>query len=110
MLAGMAKGDDSTLITSAGRGRTLDLEERQRRYLITMGVRTACFLLFLVVPGWWKLVALSAAVLLPAFAVLFANNADHRPPPVVPAEDPGPPRAAITGGEVVQGTVEEDER
>ena len=54
--------------------------------------------------------ALSAAVLLPAFAVLFANNADHRPPPVVPAEDPGPPRAAITGGEVVQGTVEEDER
>ena len=52
MLAGMAKGDDSTLITSAGRGRTLDLEERQRRYLITMAVRTACFLLFLVVPGW----------------------------------------------------------
>ena len=105
----MAKGDDSTLITSAGRGRTLDLEERQKRYLITMGVRTACFLLFLVVPGWWKLAALGAAALLPAFAVLFANSADHRPPPVVPADEDVEARPAITGGEVVCGTVEEDQ-
>lgn len=105
----MATGDDSTLITSAGRGRTLDLEERQRRYLITMGVRTACFLLFLVVPGWWKVLALGAAALLPAFAVLLANSADHRPPPVLPADDHrGEVRAAITGGVVVPGTVEED--
>jgi hypothetical protein len=105
----MAKGDDSTLITSAGRSRTLDLEERQKRYLITMGVRTACFLLFLVVPGLWKLVALGAAALLPAFAVLFANSADHRPPPVAPADEDIEPRPAITGGEVVRGTVEEDQ-
>lgn len=103
----MAKAKDSTLITSAGRGRTLDLEERQRRYLITMGIRTACFFLFLVVPGWWKLVALGAAALLPAFAVLFANSADHRPPPAA-EPPPGPERPAIGGGEIVQGSVEED--
>ncbi len=102
----MTRKKDPTLITSAGRGRTLDLEERQRRYLITMGIRTACFLLFLVVPGWWKLVALAAAALLPAFAVLFANSSDHRPPPQ--AEPDGPGRPAIGGGEVVQGSVEED--
>ncbi|MHA6512163.1 DUF3099 domain-containing protein [Tessaracoccus sp. Z1128] len=104
----MAKDRDATLITSAGRGRSLDLEERQRRYLITMGVRTACFLLFLVVPGWWKVAALGAAALLPAFAVLFANSADHRPPPVVPADEPDVTHPAITGGDVVRGTVEED--
>lgn len=105
MLNGMVKGKDATLITSAGRGRTLDLAERQRRYLITMGIRTGCFLLFLVVPGWWKLVALGAAAVLPAFAVLFANSADHRPPPVATAD--GSAHRAITGGQVVPGTVEE---
>ncbi|WP_353081678.1 DUF3099 domain-containing protein [Tessaracoccus lapidicaptus] len=103
----MAKATDATLITSAGRSRTLDLEERQRRYLITMGVRTACFLAFLVVPGWWKIAALAAAALLPAFAVLFANNADHRPPPAVRPDEPA--RPAISGGQIVPGSVEEGE-
>ena len=77
MLAAMAKDRDATLITSAGRGRSLDLEERQRRYLITMGVRTACFLLFLVVPGWWKVAALGAAALLPACLLYTSDAADE---------------------------------
>lgn len=103
----MARTSDSTLITNAGRSQSLALAERQKRYLITMAVRTGCFIAFLIVPGWWKVVALCSAAVLPAFAVLFANNSDHRPPANAPKDEPGTARA-ITGGEVVQGSVEED--
>ncbi|MFT3889587.1 MAG: DUF3099 domain-containing protein [Arachnia sp.] len=102
----MAKSTDATLITSANKGLSLDVAERQRRYLITMAIRTACFLLFLVVPGWWKVVTLAGAALLPAIAVLLANNADHHAPATV-APDDGENRLALTTGEVVPGAVEE---
>ena len=106
----MAKATGATLITSARHSRTLDLEERQKRYLITMGLRTACFIAFLIVPGWWKLVALGGAALLPAFAVLLANNTDHRPPDVVSADTtPTEGLAALPPGHVVPGSLEEDE-
>ncbi len=102
----MAGPDDSTLVTSARPSRTLDVEVRTRRYLVTMGVRTACFLLFLVVPGWWKVAALVGAAILPAFAVLLANNADHRPGPgYVDQEEQALP--ALLPGQVVPGTVED---
>ena len=97
---------DAAVITTAPHGRTLDVETRTKRYLWTMAVRTACFFAFLVVPGWWKVVALVGAAVLPAVAVLLANNADHRPPPTVAAEEP--PSLALPGGTVVSGTVEED--
>ncbi len=103
----MARTSDATLITNAGRSQSLELAERQKRYLITMGIRTGCFIAFLVVPGWWKLVALGVAALLPAFAVLFANNTDHRPP-AGPGKDTPAGTLAITAGEVVPGTVEEE--
>lgn len=103
----MARTEDAPLITSAGRSQSLALAERQKRYLITMGVRTGCFLAFLIVPGWWKLAALGVAALLPAFAVLFANNSDHRPPATVPKTEAGS-TLAIAPGEVVRGTVEEE--
>ena len=102
----MAKTTDATLITNANKGLSLDVAERQRRYLITMGVRTGCFLAFLVVPGWWKVAALVAAALLPAIAVLLANNTDHHAPGTVGSDD-GQARLAIGGGEVVAGSVEE---
>lgn len=100
----MAKVTDATLITSAGRGHSLDLAERQRRYVITMSIRTACFLLFLIVPGWWKVLTLVLAAFLPALAVLLANNTDHRPPPTV-SDDPPAAGLAITTGVIVRGDV-----
>lgn len=104
----MSRSNDATLITSAQRGASLDLEARQRRYLITMGVRTACFLVFLIVPGWWKVVALAGAALLPAIGVLLANNADrHVLTPVAPSDEA--PRPAIADASVVPGTLAHDE-
>ena len=105
----MAKAQDAALITSAGRSRSLDLEERQKRYLITMGVRTAMFVAFLVVPGWWKLVTLALAGGLALIAVLLANQVDHRPPPLATPETEPINALALTTGEVLRGTVEEED-
>lgn len=103
----MARSKDATLITSAQRGTSLDLEARQRRYLITMGIRTACFFAFLIVPGWWKVACLLAAAILPAVGVLLANNADHHAP-----EDPQvaeQPRNALPGNTVLSGRLADDD-
>lgn len=108
-MATRAARADAVVITTAPTSRTLDVETRQRRYLITMAVRTAGFLAFLVVPGWWKVVALAAAAILPVFAVLLANASDHRPPPPVEPESGSDiERLALPPGEVLRGTVEDD--
>lgn len=105
----MARSNDATLITSARKGTSLDADERQRRYLITMGLRTACFIAFLFVPGWWKVACLIGAAVLPAVGVLLANNADRHAPAVVDLDEELPARPAIAGGPVVRGTVEDEE-
>jgi hypothetical protein len=58
-----------------------DIGHRERRYLVSMAVRTACFVLSIViavsVPSPWKwlgVVAFAGAVLLPYIAVIFANG------------------------------------
>ncbi|MCC2593326.1 DUF3099 domain-containing protein [Tessaracoccus sp. OS52] len=106
-MAGARNSTDPPLITSAARSRTLDVDERERRYVITMSIRTACFLAFLVVPGWWKVVALCAAAFLPLVAVVLANNSDHRPPPL--AAEPDESRPALPASDVIVGVVEDDE-
>lgn len=103
----MAKTSDATLITNAGHSQSLELAERQKRYLVTMGIRTGCFLAFLIVPGWWKIAALAAAALLPAIAVLLANNSSHRPPATIP-NTKEQTKLALPPSLVVEGFVEED--
>jgi hypothetical protein len=82
-----------------------DQGQRMRRYLVSMGIRTACFVLAVValavlhwtVVGW---VLVTAAVVLPYIAVVAANarrsQASAALPPVTPtdaaAEQPSPPR------------------
>jgi hypothetical protein len=96
---------DGHVITRAPRGRTPDLEERQKRYAIAMSIRTLCFFAFLVVPGYWKLVALAGAALLPIVAVVFANSEDRRPLPEREPDDDGAPRA-LPPGQIIPGSVE----
>ncbi len=66
-------------ITSAPRPLAQDVHDRTVRYLVSMGIRTACFLLLFVVPGWWKLLCVAGAVILPAVAVILANAGRERP-------------------------------
>lgn len=104
----MARRDDGHLITSASsRGRSLDVEERQKRYTISMLVRTGCFVAFLFVPGWWKIVALAGAAIIPAVAVVLANGEDHRPLPEVAADD-DTSRRALPVGEIIPGDIVEE--
>jgi hypothetical protein len=64
-----------TVITDARPGASEEQWRRQKRYMITMGFRTACFLCMLFVPGVWRWVLFAGAVLLPYVAVVFANQA-----------------------------------
>jgi hypothetical protein len=65
-------------ITGARRGLRDDVNTRTRRYLVSMGIRTACFLLAVVTDGWLRWVLIAATVLLPYFAVVFANSGRER--------------------------------
>lgn len=60
-------------ITSAPKSLKSDLAGRQRRYLISMLIRTACFLLTVVLPSPYRWFALAGAALLPYIAVVIAN-------------------------------------
>ncbi len=60
-------------VTSAQVGLSEDQSGRTRRYLISMAIRTACFLLAVVVPGWPRWFLIAGAVVLPYLAVVVAN-------------------------------------
>lgn len=97
------------LITSARIPKSLDTSQRTRRYVITTVVRVTCFVSGLFAPTPWNLALLVVAAALPGFAVLFANNVDHRTPPG-PVDDEPAPRLALTAGDVVRGEVDEEEQ
>ena len=60
-------------ITGAQRSLSTEQSGRTRKYLISMGIRTACVLAAIVVPGWPRWVFLAGAVILPYLAVVVAN-------------------------------------
>lgn len=70
-------------ITGARTSLTEDVRGRQRRYVISMLVRTVCLLLAVALWSVQRQVAwgaLVAAVLLPYFAVIIANAGRERAP------------------------------
>lgn len=71
--------EETVSITSAAESHSAELAGRQRRYLISMGIRTACFIGFIAVPGPARWVLLVGAVFLPYVAVILANAGVRRP-------------------------------
>ncbi|WP_426244427.1 DUF3099 domain-containing protein [Nocardioides sp. LHG3406-4] len=66
-------------ITTAAASREADISARQRRYVISMTIRTLCFVgAILVGPGWLRWVLVAGALLLPYVAVVMANVAEPR--------------------------------
>lgn len=53
------------LITSARRAKSLDADERNRRYLLTMAVRVACFIGGVLSPSPWNWVLFVGAAVIP---------------------------------------------
>lgn len=60
-------------ITSAQKPLSTDLPARQRRYFISMMIRTVCFILMVILPSPYRWIALLGAAGLPYFAVVIAN-------------------------------------
>lgn len=72
-LATMASEKQYFDITNAPRALSSDQAARQKRYFISMMVRTACFILAVILPSPYRWFALFGAVVLPYFAVVIAN-------------------------------------
>lgn len=60
-------------MTSAQRRLSDEQTARTRKYLISMGIRTACVIAAIFVPGWPRWVLIAGAVVLPYLAVVIAN-------------------------------------
>ena len=69
---------DAQSVTSVAESRTEDQARRLKQYLVTMGIRTACFVLLVVVDEWYRWIFAAGAVFLPFFAVVAANAVKPR--------------------------------
>jgi small neutral amino acid transporter SnatA (MarC family) len=85
----VTRADDPVLVTTAGKSPRQEQRERERRYLITMGVRVVCFILAIVLFGIGQRViaafAVAGSLILPWIAVVAANAGPTRQAPEQPA-------------------------
>jgi hypothetical protein len=91
-------GDQPILITTAPPTAADERDHRQRRYLISMAIRTGCVIGAVVVhSGWLLWVMIAGAVFLPYVAVVMANAVDRREdgPPL---QSPGTQRGMLPPG------------
>lgn len=76
-------------VTSAQESLSEEQKRRTRRYLISMSIRTVCFIAVLFTHGWMQWAFIAGAVFLPYLAVIAANagreNDDFATDPVAPA-------------------------
>lgn len=65
-------------MTEARTSHSADIAFRQRRYLIMMGIRLACFLIAMLMfinhAGWLTAIPAVGAIAIPYFAVVLANG------------------------------------
>jgi len=107
-------------ITQAQRGLSREQVGRTRKYLISMGIRTACVIAAIVVPGWPKWVFIVGAVVLPYLAVVVANagRENDEPGQVGPVGEQADTRqlesaadfGPMTGHVIVTGSITDPQR
>jgi len=72
-----ARRDQAYLVTEARPSRLEEIGQRERRYLVMMGIRVACFIVTVVMfvnhAGWFTVIPAAGAIALPYFAVVVAN-------------------------------------
>ena len=92
-------------ITSAQRALSDEQAGRTRKYLISMGIRTACVIGAIFIPGWPRWVLIAGAVVLPYLAVVIANAGRERDDGA-PAEVTPQAQAALpASGTAIEGVV-----
>ncbi len=75
----MSKKGRVQSITSVGRPLSEDVHDRLVRYLISMTIRTGCFVGILFTEGWLRWVMAVGAIVVPYVAVVAANAGRERP-------------------------------
>lgn len=76
---GARHDDEAVRITTAAPSRDVDIAARQRRYVVSMAIRTVCFVAAIAVgPGVLRWVLVAAALLLPYVAVVMANAGETK--------------------------------
>jgi hypothetical protein len=79
-------GDEPILVTTAPISPAEERRGRERRYLITMGVRVVAFIVAIVfATGWIRVIAIALALVLPWIAVVMANAGPTRAQPETPS-------------------------
>lgn len=86
-------------LTSVGANPADDRSRRMTVYFVAMSVRIACVASLFWVRGWWILLVGLAAVILPYFAVIFANERSN----TTGSHPDQPTPAEITTGNTVAG-------
>jgi hypothetical protein len=102
-MSGTRGSDEVFTITEAQRPLSVEQSGRTRRYLISMGIRTACVLGAIVVPGWPRWVLLAGAVILPYLAVVIANAGRENDEPGDLGVSQSPLRALPAPGIAIPG-------
>jgi hypothetical protein len=78
----VTRAEAPVLVTTAPRNPRDEQRDRQRRYLVTMGIRLACFVAAIVLAGvglrWEAGLAIGASLVLPWVAVIVANGGPPR--------------------------------
>ncbi len=96
----MSKRSEAQSITTLPLSPQEERKSRMVKYSIAMGIRTLCVVSLLFVQGWWILVMVAAALVLPYLAVVIANTqsrgavqamAERPYAALPPAPRPGPP-------------------
>jgi hypothetical protein len=94
--------DRPILVTTAGKSPGEERRERERRYLVTMGIRVACFILAIVLVAldlrWEAGIAVAASLILPWVAVIAANAGPKRGEPERPQLHEEPNRREVGPG------------
>ena len=70
--------DAPVSITTARASRSVEIRHRQNRYLLSMGIRTACFVGAVIATGLLRWTLVLAAFVLPYIAVVMANASERR--------------------------------
>lgn len=91
---------DQYRVTSVGITPAEDRAHRMRLYFIAMSIRVLCIVSLFWVRGWWILLVGAGAVLLPYFAVMWANAVDQGKD----GERPDAPEPLALSGESVTRT------
>ena len=105
------------MITDARSPASVEHDSRVKRYALTMGFRTLCFVAMVFVDGPMRWILFAGAVVLPYVAVIVANQANQRSQPKRPAAPPtdrpqlttGPDDAEVISGPVSDGDEQDAE-